>query len=55
MAASSNDMFIRVSPNFSTTVGSGGVADGTTTTIPLAGVSNLPTDTAIELVMNRVS
>ena len=55
MAASSNDMFIRVSPNFSTTVGSGGVADGTTTTIPLAGVSNLPTDTAIELVINRVN
>lgn len=54
MAASASDYFIKVTPNFSTTIGGGGVAGAGTTTIPLTSVSNLPTDTAIELVINRV-
>ncbi len=48
------DYFIKVRQNFSTTIGSGGVANGTATTVPLTSVENLPTDTAIELVINRV-
>lgn len=55
MAANAADYFIKVRQNFSTTIGAGGVADGTTTTIPLTSVANLPTDTAIELVVNRVT
>lgn len=35
-------------------IGAGGVSDGTTTTIPLASVTNLPTDTAVVLVIDRV-
>jgi hypothetical protein len=54
MAASSSDYFIKASPNFSTTIGSAGVASDTTDVIPLAGVSGLATDTAVELVINRV-
>lgn len=55
MAASATDYFIKVRQNFSTTIGAGGVADGTVKTIPLTSVANLPTDTAIELVINRIT
>lgn len=54
MAASAYDYFIKVRQNFSTTIGSGGVAAADTTTFPLTSVVNLPTDTGIELVINRV-
>lgn len=54
MSAASADYFIKVRQNFSTTIGAGGVAGADTTTIPLSSVENLPTDTAIELVINRV-
>lgn len=55
MAAAATDHFIQVTPLFSTVIGSGGVANGTATTIPLDSVSNLSTTTAIELVINRVN
>lgn len=55
MAASASDYFLKATPNFSTTIGVGGVADGTTTTIPLTSVAGLATDTGIELVINRVN
>jgi hypothetical protein len=55
MAANTTDKFLKVTPNFSTTIGSGGVANGTATTIPLDSVSGLATDTAIELVINRLN
>lgn len=35
-------------------IGSGGVSDDTVTTIPLASTTNLPTDTAVTLVIDRV-
>lgn len=55
MAANTTDKFLKATPNFSTTIGSGGVANGTATTIPLDSVSGLATDTAIELVINRLN
>lgn len=55
MAAGANDYFLKVTPNFATTIGVGGVADETTTTFPLTSVSSLATDTGIELVINRVN
>jgi len=54
MAASASDYFIKTTPNFSTTIGSGGVASAIVTTIPLSSVTNLPTDTAIEITINRI-
>lgn len=54
MSASVNDYFLKARQNFSTTIGAGGVAGASTATIPLSDVTNLPTDTAIELVINRV-
>lgn len=54
MSAASTDYFIKVTPNFSTTVGAAGVASDSATTMPLVSVAGLPTDTAIELVFNRL-
>ena len=54
MSASASDYFLKATPVFSTTIGAGGVASDVTTTIPLTSVSNLPTDTGLELVINRV-
>src|SRR3989304_6561836 len=54
MAAAATDYFLKGTANFATTIGAGGVADGTTTTIPLTSVANLATDTGIELVINRI-
>jgi len=54
MAAAATDYFLKATANFATTIGAGGVADGTTTTIPLTSVANLATDTGIELVINRI-
>lgn len=54
MPAAATDYFLKVTPAFSTTIGSGGVANGGVTTIPLTAVTDLPTDTGIELTINRV-
>lgn len=54
MAAATADYFQKVAPSFSTTIGATGVAAANTTTIPLTSVSTLPTDTGIDLTINRV-
>ncbi len=54
MAASSDDYFIDVTAGFATTIGAGGVAGASTSTVPLTSVSGLSTTTGIELVINRV-
>lgn len=52
MAASNTDLFRKGTNNFSTTL-SGSIAAGDTT-ITLASTTNLPTDTGIDLVIDRV-
>lgn len=54
MPASNTDYLIRGARKFATTVGVGGVADASVTTIPLTTVINLATDTAVMLVIDRV-
>ncbi len=54
MAASVNDKLLKAASRWTGTIGSGGVASATTTTIPLSSVSGLPTDTAIILAIDRV-
>jgi microcystin-dependent protein len=39
---------------FTTQIGAAGVPDAVTTTIPLVSVTGLPTDTPVELILNRV-
>jgi len=39
---------------FTTQIGAAGVPDAITTTVPLVSVTGLPTDTQIELILNRV-
>jgi len=52
MAASATDLFRKITNNFSTTLTSSiGSSD---VTLSLASVTNLPTDTAIDLVIDRV-
>jgi len=54
MAAASTDKFLKVARAWVGQIGAGGVADDTTATIPLASVTNLPTDTAVVAVIDRV-
>jgi len=54
MAAGIDDKFLEASANWTGAIGSGGVADGTVTTVPLVSVTNLPTDTAVEVMIDRV-
>lgn len=54
MAAANTDKFKKVARKWVGQIGSGGVADETTTTIPLSSATNLPTDTAVEVVIDRV-
>jgi len=54
-ATSSNDKLFRVKPRWTTTIGSGGVADDSTTTIPLSSVSGLNNGEAYVITMNRVN
>jgi len=53
-ATSTSDLLFRVKPRWTTTIGSGGVADGSTTTIPLASASGLNDGEAYIAVINRV-
>lgn len=55
MAASAADYFKQVARRWVGQIGSGGVADGTTTTIPLASSTNLPTGTGVVVVIGRVN
>ncbi len=54
MSASASDNFRQLYPNWTGSIGAGGVADGVVTTIPLTSVTNLPTGTGINLVIDRV-
>ena len=52
--ASSSDKFKKLSRRWVGQIGSGGVADDTVTTIPLSSTTNLPTDTGVVAVIDRV-
>lgn len=54
MPAAATDKFKKLSRRWTGQIGAGAVADGTTQTIPLASVTNLPTDTAVVAVIDRV-
>jgi hypothetical protein len=54
MAASSTDKFRKLSRRWVGQIGAGGVSDDTTTTVPLSSTTNLPTDTGITVVIDRV-
>ena len=52
--ATSNDKFKKLARKWVGSIGAGGVADGTVTTIPLSSSSGLPTDTAVVATIDRV-
>lgn len=52
--AANTDKFKKLSKRWVGQIGSGGVADNTTTTVPLSSVTNLPTDTAVVVTIDRV-
>jgi len=54
MAAESSDLFKKVSRRWVGQIGAGGVADSVATTVPLSSTTNLPTDTAVAIVIDRV-
>jgi len=54
MAADSGEFFRYVSRRWVGQIGAGGVADASTTTIPLSSATNLSTDTAVTVVIDRV-
>ena len=54
MAAANTDKFKKLSRRWVGQIGAGGVADASTTTIPLSSATNLPTDTAVVAVVDRV-
>jgi len=54
MAAAATDLLRKLSRRWVGQIGSGGVSDETTTTVPLASATNLATDTAVTVVIDRV-
>ena len=52
--AANTDKFKRLARKWVGSIGAGGVADGTVTTIPLSSSSGLPTDTAVVATIDRV-
>lgn len=54
MAASATDKFRKLARRWVGQIGSGGVADASVTTVPLAATTNLPTDTGVTIVIDRV-
>ena len=52
--ATNTDKFLKAANNWVGSIGSGAVSDGTTTTIPLVSVTGLPTDTAVQVTIDRV-
>lgn len=54
MAAANTDKLKKLARRWVGTIGTGGVADADVTTIPLASATNLPTDTAVVAVIDRV-
>lgn len=55
MAAANTDKLRKTVKRFSTTIASPGVASNSATTIPLEDTTGVPTDTAVDLVINRVN
>ena len=54
MAAASTDKFRKGARKWVGQIGAGGVSDDTTATIPLSSATNLPTDTAVDVIIDRV-
>lgn len=54
MAAANTDKYKKVSRRWVGQIGSGGVADASVVTIPLASTTNLPADTAVVVTIDRV-
>jgi len=54
MSAANTDKFIKLAPKWTGTIGSAGVSDDSTTTIPLSSTTNLPTDTPVIATIDRV-
>lgn len=54
MAALNTDLFSKLSRKWTGQIGSGGVANNSTTTVPLSSATNLPTDTGVIVVIDRV-
>lgn len=54
MAAANTDLLKKLSRRWVGQIGAAGVSDASTTTVPLASVTNLPTDTAVVIVIDRV-
>lgn len=55
MPAAATDYFMEATRRFSSTIGSGGVADSSVQTIPMTSVTGLSTATGIELTLDRVN
>ena len=54
MPAASTDKFIKGARRWAGQIGASGVTDASVTTIPLVSSTGLPTDTAVELTIDRV-
>ena len=54
MPAASTDLLKKLSRRWVGQIGSGGVADASTATVPLSSTTNLPTDTAVVATIDRV-
>ena len=54
MSAAATDLAKKLSRRWVGQIGAGGVADDATTTVPLSSATNLPTDTAVVAVIDRV-
>jgi hypothetical protein len=54
MPAASTDKFIKGARRWAGQIGASGVSDASVTTIPLVSSTGLPTDTAVELTIDRV-
>jgi hypothetical protein len=55
MAAAATDHYRKLARKWVGQIGAGGVANNTVTTIPLSSTTNLPTDTGVTVVIDRVS
>ena len=54
MPAASTDKFVKGARRWAGQIGASGVSDASVTTIPLVSSTGLPTDTAVELTIDRV-
>lgn len=54
MSAANTDLLKKLSRRWVGQIGAGGVADASVTTVPLASTTNLPTDTAVVVTIDRV-